>query len=233
MCIRGLVVLLPMLFAIPGYAVDLSKIERKIRVEPEYTNQPRYCLLVFGPEADKRVWLVKDGKALHVDRNGNGVLDEPGERITGSGHGSYFAVERLLGSPDSLAINTLTVTFYTEGIRMRFYSGNQQTVGRSKRGLLRFSPSPATAPIVNFNGSLRLERYGEPVTLRPGKNSRGTRKESLRLMIGTPGLGAGTFAAIRSKYRLGEKDLLATFVYPSQVNGVKLLVEDVPLKYSS
>src|SRR5438874_13701629 len=61
-------------------AADLTKVERAIRKEPEYkTKAPRYCLLVFGPKADYRVWLVLDGDTLHVDRNVNGDLTEAGE----------------------------------------------------------------------------------------------------------------------------------------------------------
>jgi len=63
-------------------AVDLTKIERSIRKEPVYQSEnPQYCLLAFGPEAKVRVWLVVDGDVLYVDRNGNGDLTEPGERI--------------------------------------------------------------------------------------------------------------------------------------------------------
>lgn len=63
-------------------ATDLTKIERSIRKEPAYQSKaPRYCLLVFGPEARTRVWLVLDGKTLYVDRNGNGDLTEDGEKI--------------------------------------------------------------------------------------------------------------------------------------------------------
>lgn len=68
---------------------DLSKVERKIAKEPEYKSKaPKYCLLVFGPEAAMRVWLVLDGDTLYVDRNGNGDLTELGERIpaTEDGH---------------------------------------------------------------------------------------------------------------------------------------------------
>jgi hypothetical protein len=61
---------------------DLSKIERLIKKEPAYKSTPRYCLLVFGPEADKRVWLVLDGDVLYIDRNGNGDLTEAGERLS-------------------------------------------------------------------------------------------------------------------------------------------------------
>jgi hypothetical protein len=62
---------------------DLTKLDRAIKREPVYqTKAPRYCLLVFGPEARTRVWLVLDGDVLYVDRNGNGDLTEPDERFT-------------------------------------------------------------------------------------------------------------------------------------------------------
>jgi hypothetical protein len=62
-------------------AVDLLKIDRRIAKEPDYQQSPKYCLLVFGPEAKTRVWLVLDGNDLHVDRNGNGDLTDAGERV--------------------------------------------------------------------------------------------------------------------------------------------------------
>ena len=41
-------------------AADLSKVDRTIKKEPVYQSKPKYCLLVFGPKADTRVWLVLD-----------------------------------------------------------------------------------------------------------------------------------------------------------------------------
>jgi hypothetical protein len=77
----------------PALAVDLAKIDRTIRKEPAYQSKsPQYCLLVFGPKAETRVWLVLDlvskpweadgaKNALYVDRNGTGDLTEPGARV--------------------------------------------------------------------------------------------------------------------------------------------------------
>jgi hypothetical protein len=63
-------------------AADLSKFDRIIAKEPAYTTKaPKYCLLVFGLDARDRVWLVQDGDALYADRNGNGDLTEPGEKV--------------------------------------------------------------------------------------------------------------------------------------------------------
>ena len=63
-------------------AADLNKIDRTIAKEPVYQSKaPRYCLLVFGPEAKTRIWLVLDGDLVYVDRNGNGDLTDSGERV--------------------------------------------------------------------------------------------------------------------------------------------------------
>jgi hypothetical protein len=81
------------LLPVAASTADLTKIERRLAKEPEYRSKsPRYCLLVFGPKAETRVWLVLDLNSepwqkdaekniLYVDRNGNGDLTESGERV--------------------------------------------------------------------------------------------------------------------------------------------------------
>ncbi|MGI8977959.1 MAG: hypothetical protein ACR2FY_01910 [Pirellulaceae bacterium] len=49
--------------------------------EPKYQKEPRYALLVFGDKREQRVWMVLDGTTLYVDRNANGDLTEPEERL--------------------------------------------------------------------------------------------------------------------------------------------------------
>jgi hypothetical protein len=43
-------------------------VDRTLTIEPPYRSSPRHCLLVFGPEATMRVWLVQDGDMLYVVR---------------------------------------------------------------------------------------------------------------------------------------------------------------------
>lgn len=62
-------------------AVDLSQCRRSPVKEPAYRSRPKYCLLVFGPEAKTRVWLVQDGAALYVDRKGDGDLTAAGNKV--------------------------------------------------------------------------------------------------------------------------------------------------------
>src|SRR6266496_4844801 len=65
-------------------AVDLRTIDRTILKEPAYrTGQPKYCMAVFGPKAETRVWMVLDGDTLFTDRNGNLDLTEAGESEKG------------------------------------------------------------------------------------------------------------------------------------------------------
>jgi hypothetical protein len=70
------------LFGSPPPAVpDLSKVDRTIVKEPSKLSQPRYCLMVFGPRAEVRIWMIKDGDRLYVDRNANGDLTESEESL--------------------------------------------------------------------------------------------------------------------------------------------------------
>src|SRR5437899_1402448 len=73
----------------PAAATDLTEIPRVILKEPAYAGTPKYCLLVFGKEADTRIWLVLDGNTLYVDRNGNGDLTDIGEKLTGTAGPSF------------------------------------------------------------------------------------------------------------------------------------------------
>jgi len=77
-------------------AVDLSKVDRTIQKEPAYQGAPRYCLLVLGPQAATRVWLILDGQVLYVDRNGNGDLTEANERCEAKNEDGYDSEFRTL-----------------------------------------------------------------------------------------------------------------------------------------
>src|SRR6266852_4818827 len=57
------------------------KIDKSISKQPTYRTAPKYGLLLFGPVGRDRVWLVRDGDVLYVDRNGNGDLTDPGEKV--------------------------------------------------------------------------------------------------------------------------------------------------------
>jgi hypothetical protein len=62
---------------------SLASVDRRV-IEPPGLVRPRYCLLVFGPRAKTRVWMVQAGEILYVDRNANGDLTEAGEAFAPS-----------------------------------------------------------------------------------------------------------------------------------------------------
>lgn len=68
-------------WAAPLLAADLP-IDRPIGKEPTYlSGSPLYCLMVSGPKAQIRTWLVIDGDGLYIDRDGNGDLTDDGEPV--------------------------------------------------------------------------------------------------------------------------------------------------------
>jgi hypothetical protein len=201
--------------ALPAAAADLTKIERVIGKEPKYQEKPKYCLLVFGPEAKFRVWLVLDGTALYVDRNGNGDLSEPGKRVAPDynkdGHLRFKPGE--LGPPDGSAKYHLSQVRkdkagYDMSLRLEFR--RYLLVGSDGPGPLQFADRPRDAPIIHFFGPLTLQRFDPQegsvsCDLKPGPLVRGKRNE-LGFTLGTPGLGQGTFA----KYLLQKTTLMGS-----------------------
>src|SRR4051794_7011077 len=70
----------PTLAAEPA-AVDLAQIDRSIAKQPRYSGKTHYALIVIGPRAEHRSWLVMDGdETLYFDRNGNGDLTDAEDR---------------------------------------------------------------------------------------------------------------------------------------------------------
>jgi hypothetical protein len=181
-------------------AVDLTKIDRSIRKEPIYQSQnPLYCLLVFGPEAKVRVWVVLDGDVLYVDRNGNGDLTDPGERITGEVYRNLevrpdvevmrtFDLRRFKdGDETVLTCGPEVQWFYVHQLVPRedwhdqvwvkrfqerpFRFAVTTKTGHGQDANLRFAASPRDAPILHFDGPRRFALSGKsgPQSFRPGE----------------------------------------------------------------
>lgn len=197
---------------LPVRAADLSQIERVVAKEPKYQAKPTYCLLVFGPEAKFRVWLVLDGTVLYVDRNGNGDLTEPDERVPAHYHkGQKFGFKPGgIATPDGKSKYDLEqVRRYEEGhLDMSLFCGDRGYVraGFDGPGRLHFADRARDAPIIHVQGPLTLHRFEpqprsvspnlKPEPLVPGHVNQ------LAFSLGTPGLGSGTFAKYPVEDRL-------------------------------
>jgi hypothetical protein len=195
---------LPPLVALP----DLSNVDRRV-LEPAGLVKPRYCLLVFGPEARTRVWLVEDGDTLYVDRNANGDLSEAGEAVALTRRQEFRAV-----AEDGKE------TPYRDGI---YSAGDLSPGDGSERHtgleLVRYQSGdkPAEYVVSVWVGGVTLQEagwgplladsrdtasvihFGGPVVAKPLRGSAlrlGADRPELHFCIGTPGLGNHSFAYV-------------------------------------
>jgi hypothetical protein len=211
------------------------KIDRTVGKEPAYrTKAPKYGLLAFGPEGKDRVWLVHDGDTLYADRNGNGDLTEPGEKVvakkrpgqdaeeegysfevgdvtvggrTHKGLSVYFTplkgysdgtlckwagAKAALAKDPQAAVVRIHADVQVPGMKGGGLGGRLSfDVGPfDLNGVLCFADKPADAPIIHLGGPLQVTFYGELPSLRVGRGS------EMALVVGTPGVGAGTFAML-------------------------------------
>jgi hypothetical protein len=197
-------------------AADLGDINRVILKEPRYQTTPKYCLLVFGKDASTRIWLVQDGVILYVDRNGSGDLTEPGKRLV-SPNGSYVTVDQLV-EKDGTVHKHLHVQNFSNGtfsLKIGPDEEKGQYVGFGKMERPSWSDKAENAPIIHFNGPLSLERYAPIYTIPRGAGMSDSRRFKLRLLLGTPGLGKGTFASFDDICSENLGPIQADIEYPS------------------
>jgi hypothetical protein len=177
-------------------AADLSKVDRTIKKEPAYKGKPKYCLLVFGPEAKTRVWVVLDGTTLYVDTNGNGDLTDPGERFPNDGKDlKEFEVADRPGK-GRYKVRSIGVHRSEKEGRV-FLMANVEFVGRFKQYCdLAPSESLREAPVAHFGGPLRMglrEMNWAPVQ----KLVRGQYTD-LNVWVGTFDRANGCWVVVRS-----------------------------------
>jgi hypothetical protein len=207
--------------------VDLHRIDRSIAKQPRYNaRQPLYGLLVFGPAAQTRVWMVLDSSrpraerydVLYADLNGNGDLTETAERFAGTVEGGD-ARFRLPDFKDPATGATHT------GFSVRVSGGSSPTVmvGLKWRGgfrmgggypedpetgYLKFGDRPAAAPVLwcDGDGPFRFQRwYSGRLTIG------GT--DDLKVFVGRPGVGPNSFWAFQEHFLPDAEGVQATLLY--------------------
>jgi hypothetical protein len=205
----------------PALAADLSAVDRTVVREPTYRGKPSYCLLVFGPNAEVRTWLVLDGPALYADRNGNGDLTEEGERVVGEPHPQIPTAVRFKPGPLSALglINDTRVEVQVEEnlrrkarlviVSCRADRRLAQRAAADRAGLLAFGDTPKAAPVIHFHGPLTISpRSDEPL-------GRGPDAAEWEVMVGTPGHGPGTFARVAHDGIPAKARPVAEFTFPT------------------
>jgi hypothetical protein len=226
-------------------AADLTKIDRTFAKEPTYKSRPKYCLLVFGPKATTRVWLVLDGEVLYVDRSANGDLTGPGKRtenvsktkkallfrpgsITAAGGKTRYALEVEVVKQGPRFWIPVTVNADKVSLKSPQCGG--------ENGSLQFADRAQDAPVLHFDGPLTMKVGRQQARITKGKTdlTAGTGQEFVRgktaplpVMVGTPGRGQGTFAALL--FRPGDPPAAAEIVFPNRNKDGKPIVVQVAL----
>jgi hypothetical protein len=190
----------------PAKAADLTKIDRSIAKEPPYqTKAPKYCLLVFGPEARYRVWLVLDGDTLYVDRNGNGDLTEPGKSTkveSSNSDPASFSPITIFG-PDGKTEEKLNFALYgwfdyrdgknkpqvSPAVSV-WWKGRWFGSWGDETGPCAWGARPKDAPILHIDGPLQM---GFEIPAESALQWKRDGQIELSVGVGTKGLGKGAF----------------------------------------
>jgi hypothetical protein len=199
---------------------DLTKVDRRIAKEPKYTGErPLYGLYVFGARAETRVWAVLDhseaGKdsydVLYFDRNANGDLTEPDERLTGAG---TFKIGTFRDPSTGDVHEDLTISRRPDGsvfLRMK-WRGEEPVMGgyaEESGPYCRFAASPAEAPILwpGAEGPLGFQRWIFDKRFPIGGEG------DARVFLGHPGVGPNTFCAVTQEFLPPDVPVVVTLIY--------------------
>jgi hypothetical protein len=183
---------------VPATAADLGKIDRSLAREPSYKGKPGYCLLVFGADAKTRVWLVKDGDTLYLDRNGNGDLTEDGERLAGKGGGPAGAISAAAGKKYEIRQCNLTKLGGPKDQQEYCHIAIDVDGAFRQYSFAGFAGAPKDAPVVHFDGPLTIEVADKNVTL-----VRGEKPTDLGVYMVTRGHGERLGSTVLVDYNLG------------------------------
>ena len=139
----------------------------KVTQEPNYKNEPGYCLFALGLETPTNIWIVADGEELYVDLNANGDLTDDG--------GPLKVVEQQTLSSyrdadyEPIAIQAADGSDYGE-LRLGFYQTDSkpvnhivkllvdQTVQRYAGWRPMFSESTESASTYRFEGKFTIRQ---------------------------------------------------------------------------
>ena len=219
-----------LLTAVLGRAADgpdLEGFDRRTPKEPSYTSKrPLYGLLVFGPEAQARVWMVLDRSdpdskpydVLYADLDADGDLTEPAERLvgqiqgnnvrfrlpdltdpaTGAVHTNFTA--RASGGPDP----TVMVSLTWRG-RRKMGGGYPED---PEDGYLAFAADPAKAPVMWAHGDepFHFQRWCGGRLPIGGE-------EDFKVFVGQRGAGPNSFWAFQEHFLPESEGVQATLVY--------------------
>lgn len=210
---------------------SLDSIDRTIRKEPKYVGaDPGYLLYVLDLKNRTRVWAVldrsgakaKEYDVLYFDRNANGDLTEPGEKIAGKD--GVFELGDFV-DPNTKDRHT--------GLRLRLLSSGSVMFGlkwkdkhrvgggyaRKAGPYTQAGKSSAEAPILRVvaEGRFAFQTWIAPESLKIGSSL------DIKFFVGHEGVGANAFTSVMHPFLPNNVGLEATLVYESRSGKTKRL----------
>ena len=210
-----------------GDGPDLRDVDRRAPREPASTSRrPLYGLLVFGPEAKARVWMVLDRSkpdagpydVLYADLDADGDLTEPAERVAGQVEGNTVRF-RLpdLTDPASGAVHTNFTARAPGGpdptvmVSLTWRGGRKMGGGYPEDpedGYLSSGRPRRSAPVMwaDGDGPFRFQRwYGGRLPIGG--------EEDFKVFVGQRGAGPNSFWAFQEHFLPESEGVQATLVY--------------------
>lgn len=210
-----------------GEPPDLRGVDRRISKEPAYVaKRPLYGLLVLGPEARRRIWMVLDRSrpgggdfdVLYVDLNADGDLTGPKERFLGREEGGSIRFRMPdLEDPATGAVHTHFTArvsgFPAPTVMVSLMWRDRLKMGGGypedpENGYLQFGDRPANAPVMwaQGDGPFRFQRwYGGRLPIGG--------EEDFKVFIGQRGSGANSFWAFQEHVLPEPEGARATLIY--------------------
>ncbi|MCA9173459.1 MAG: protein kinase [Planctomycetales bacterium] len=146
----------------------------------ELSTDARYCLLVFGADADQSAWLIRDQERLYVDLNGNGDLSEPSECFLEKEEEGFLVPDvssrgfvipaNLDGAARLRSYLPMRISWQTDAERALWIRLPIADRGRQQATIIASATTPELAPILHFDGPLQyflLEPKTEFLTGQP------------------------------------------------------------------
>lgn len=242
-----------------GTSVDLKNIDRTLAREPDYNEQPHYALVVFGPTAEPRCWLVMDGNnCLYFDRNSNGDLTEPDDKIpldvkatrainVAKGNGYSGMNVFNIGEVNGLAMNfqfwvreegAVPSEEFDRSIQKECEANDWETgtlyrIGKDGSGAqngICLTASPEEAQVTHLDGPLTFAmKWGNRQVFQPWP-----KRTVLDINIGTPSLPAknyrhDVFSPLTEHEIPRDLHPVAVLEFPSKTPGGAPLVREIEL----
>jgi hypothetical protein len=196
-----LTALLALVFgAASAAAADYAKIDRRLTKEPAYRSKaPKYALLLFGRNATVRVWVVVDGEAVYLNRNGDGDLTRKDERFQKHADCKDITIADPDGKRRYVITGVSVLQLDPPAVQLMVEVKVQGDVNYEQYSDTTLEASPRQAAVAHFHGPLTIGpptvgwKVSPALALTAGKEP-----NDMRAVVGTLSAEYGCWVVVRT-----------------------------------